>query len=98
MRCFLVHFQYFGGITFSPKVNQTLVHLEVNQDPRFQVDRLVRTRVRMSFHTTPNKPDYPKERSRVQLKRTDMFRSESTLMKVNAFSMCVRPCTHNGSW
>ncbi len=36
-------------------------------------------RVRMSFHTTPNQPDYLTKRSRVRLKRTKQLRCESTL-------------------
>ncbi len=43
---------------------------------------LVRTRVRMSFHTTPTQPDYPTKHSRVQLKQTKQLRCESTLREL----------------
>ncbi len=56
--------------------------LESEPRPRFsdgpEFGCLVHTRVRMSFHTTPNQPDYPKKRSRVRLKRTKQLKCEST--------------------
>ncbi len=50
--CFLVHFLYLGWLTFSPIVNRTLVHLEVNRDPGGQeFGCLVHTRVRLKRKT-----------------------------------------------
>ena len=40
---------------------------------------LVGTRVRVSVHTTPNKPNYRGKHSRVRLKWTKQLRNESTL-------------------
>lgn len=40
---------------------------------------LIRTRVRMSVHTCPNEPDYPRKRTLVRLKRTKGGQCECAL-------------------
>lgn len=62
------------------KPNRTSIHLCFQADPGSTC--LIRTRVRMSVHATPNEPSYPQRRTRVHLKRTKQRQREYVLTRL----------------